>query len=182
MAERKRPRSKKDEEGPEISLDLGLGGIFKGLGDFLDVVSKMAEEGEGEEVTRTGEFAVKGGRVGRQPRGVYGFSVRTVKGIPRVEKFGNVRVRTPEEGPMVADVREPLVDVFDEDEEIVIVAEIPGVGGEDVKVEVRDDILHLETTGDRKYEKEVLLSGTVDPKSMQKKFTNGILELRLKRK
>ena len=108
MTERKRPEPKEGDEAaerPEVSLDLGLGGIFKGVGDLLNLVSEMAEAGEGE-VTRTGEFdvGVKGGRRGRQPRGVYGFSVRTVKGIPRVEQFGNVRTRPGAEGPEVADV------------------------------------------------------------------------------
>src|SRR3989304_2641512 len=34
--------------------ELGLGGMFKGIGSLVDLVSKMAEEGA-EETTRTGE-------------------------------------------------------------------------------------------------------------------------------
>jgi HSP20 family protein len=170
-------RGTKEREEPKVTLDLGFGGLFKGLGDFIDLLGEMVEVGE-EEVTRSGEFRVKG--LGDKARGVYGFTVRTdIGGVPRVERFGNIR--TTEEGPVVAEVREPLVDVFDEEREIVVVAELPGVGEEEIHVEVQDDILSLETTGERKYAKEILLSEPVDAATLQKAHKNGILELRLKK-
>ncbi len=173
MAEPKKKR--KSEE--EVSIDLGFGGLFKGLGDFVDLLSEMVEKGE-EQVTRTGEFKVKG--LGDKARGVYGFSVRTgIGGIPRVERFGNIRAT--EEGPEVAEVREPLVDVFDEAQEIVVAAELPGVGEEEIRVDIQDDVLSLETTGEHKYAKEILLSAPVDAANMQRSYKNGILELRLKK-
>jgi HSP20 family protein len=176
MTEKKKRETKKEEE-VKVSFDLGFGGLFKGLGDFIDLLGDMIETGE-EEVTRSGEFRVKG--LGDKGRGVYGFSVRTgIGGIPRVERFGNIR--TTEEGPVVAEVREPLVDVFDEEQEIVIVAELPGVGEEEVRIEIQDDILSLETTGERKYAKEILLPEPVDAATLQKAYKNGILELRLKK-
>ena len=171
------PEKKKRETKGEASFDLGFGGLFKGLGDFVDLLSEMVETGE-EQVIRTGEFKVKG--LGDKARGVYGFSVRTgIGGIPRVERFGNIRAT--EEGPVVAEVREPLVDVFDEAQEIVVAAELPGVGEEEIRVEIQDDVLSLETTGEHKYAKEILLSAPVDPASMRRSYKNGILELRLKK-
>jgi len=171
MAEKK----KEAKEEVKVSFDLGFGGLFKGLGDFIDLLGDMIETGE-EEVTRSGEFRVKG--LGDKARGVYGFSVRSgIGGIPQVERFGNIR--TTEEGPVVAEVREPLVDVFDEEQEIVVVAELPGVAEEEVHIEVQDDILSLETTGERKYAKEILLPGPVDAATLQKAYKNGILELRV---
>lgn len=175
MTEEEKARGKRSK--PPTSIDLGFGALFRGLGDFIDLLSEMAETGA-EEVSRTGEFRVKG--LGEKGRGVYGFTVRTgIGGIPRVEHFGNVRVT--EEGPEVADVREPLVDVFDEDEEILVVAELPGVGEEDIQVEVHDDVLSLEAIGNRKYAKEILLTQAVDAASMQKTYKNGILNLRFKK-
>ena len=171
------PKGKQQEEEPKVTLDFGLGGLFKGLGDFLDVFSDMIPN-DGQEVTKSGEFKVKG--LGDKAKGVYGFTVRTgLGGIPRVERFGNIR--PTEDGPVVADVREPLVDIFDEGQEIVLVAELPGVSEEEICVEVRDDVLSLQTTGQRKYEKEILLPSVVDVRSLEKTFKNGILELRLKR-
>jgi len=46
-------------------------------------------------------------------------------------------------------------------------------------VEIRDDILSLETTGQHRFAKEILLSAPVDADAMQKAYKNGILELRL---
>jgi HSP20 family protein len=174
MPEDKRPESEK----AQIHFDLGLGGIFKGLGDLLDVLSEMSEAGE-EETTRSGEFRVKG--LGEKARGVYGFTIRTgIGGIPQVQRFGNIR--SSKEGAVVAEVREPLVDVFEEEEEIVVAAELPGVNEDEVSIEIEDDILSLKTTGERKYEKEILLPAAVDAESLRKTFKNGILELRAKRK
>jgi len=176
MSRRKQTAEK--GEGKEVAtLDFGLGGLFKGLGGFLDLVSNMVETEESE-ATRTGEFKVKG--LGDKAQGIYGFTVRTgIGGTPRVEHFGNVQAT--EEGPVVAEVREPLVDLFDEDEEIVITVELPGAAEEEIQIEVEEDILSLETGGESKYAKEILLPAAVDAASLQKTFRNGILELRLKK-
>jgi HSP20 family protein len=137
-----------------------------------------SQSGDEREFHRTTEFKVRG--LGDQARGVYGLTVRTgIGGIPRVERFGNIRAT--EEGPVVAEVREPLVDVFDEEFEIVIVAELPGVGEGEIHIEVKDDILSLETGGERKYAKEILLPAPVDAATLQDAYKNGILEIRLKK-
>lgn len=168
MPEEKRKRP------PEVSIDLGLGGIFKGLGDLLDSLGTVIETGE--EANRSGEFRIKG--LGEKGRGVYGFSVRTgVGGATQVERFGNIR--TTNEGPEVAEVREPLVDLFDEEKEILVVVELPGVAEEEINVQVHDDVLSLETSGQRKYAKEVLLPGAAQAESLRQTYRNGILELRL---
>jgi HSP20 family protein len=178
MVERK-TRSGRQEKGragrEETGVDIGLGGVFKGLGDFINLLSEMVETGESE-VNRTGEFKVKG--LGEKARGVYGFTVRTgIGGTPQVERFGNIR--STEEGPVVAEVREPMIDVFDEGETVLVVAELPGVAEGEITVDVKDDILTLETTGEMKYAKEVLLPYSVDAPSMKKAHKNGVLELRL---
>ncbi|NTW00102.1 MAG: Hsp20/alpha crystallin family protein [Oscillochloris sp.] len=175
MTDKKRQPAK-----TSINLDLGFGGMFKNIGDLLDMISDITDKAEASEgeVNQSGEFDVKG--LGDKARGVYGFSIRTgIGGTPHVERFGNIR--KTEEGPVVADVREPLVDTFDEGSEIVIVAELPGVSETQVQVELKDDILTIATSGDRRYAKEILLSAEVVPGSLQQTYTNGILELRLKK-
>jgi len=178
MAERKTSsgrRERRTADREEMGVDIGLGGVFKGLGDFINLLSEMVEAGESE-VSRTGEFKVKG--LGDRGRGVYGFTVRTgIGGTPQVERFGNIR--STEEGPVVAEVREPMIDVFDEGETVLIVAELPGVAEGEITVDVKDDVLTLETTGERKYAKEVLLPCSVDAATMKKAHKNGVLELRL---
>ena len=84
------------KEKKEAIIDLGLGGLFKGIGNLMDLISDMAEKGESE-VSRHGEFKVKGLD---RARGVYGFSVRMgLGGTPTVEHFGNIRAT--DEGPVV---------------------------------------------------------------------------------
>ena len=163
------------KEKKDTFIDFGLGGLFKGIGNVIDLVSEMVEEGE-EEVSQTGEFKVKG--LGDKAKGVYGLHVRTgVGGIPTVEHFGNIRAT--EEGPVVAEEREPLVDVFDEGDVILVVAELPGVEKRDIHIEVKDDVLSLSTVEGRKYAKEILLPSLVDPATMETAYRNGVLEVRL---
>lgn len=167
---------KKQEGKHKIDVDLGFGGLFKGLGDFIDLLGSLAESGQ--EITKSGEIDLKG--LGDKGRVIYGFNVHTAGvGTPHVERFGNVR--STRDGPVVTEVREPLVDAFDEDGEILVVAELPGVREEDIAVDVQGDVLSIETTGARRYAKEVLLPAAVEATSLAKTYRNGILELRLKK-
>jgi len=114
-------------------------------------------------------------------KGVYGFSIRTLAGKPVIESFGNIRETA--KGPVVEEVREPIVDVFDEADRILVIAELPGVVEEEIKVEVAGDILSLTASGeDRKYAKEILLPSKVKPDSVKTSYNNGILEVRLQKK
>jgi HSP20 family protein len=114
-------------------------------------------------------------------KGVFGVSIKTaVGGKPIVESFGNVK-KTPK-GPTVEEEREPLTDVFDEEKEIRIYAEMPGVRQQDIKLEIKEDILDISAqTGDRKYHKEILLPAKVKAETMTSSYNNGILEIKVKK-
>lgn len=156
--------------------ELGLGGLFKGIGSLLDLVAKMAEEGK-EETAGSGEVETLGGKV----KGVYGFSVRVgLGGKPVIEQFGNIR--ETEAGPVVTETREPIVDVLDEGERLVIIVELPGIEEKDIHLQIEGDILEVTTTGQRKYQKEALLPSAVKPESLESSYRNGVLEIRLAKK
>jgi len=165
------PKGKKPEE-EGIEFDLGLGGLLKGIGKFIDLVSKMEEEGV-TEVTRTGE--IKG--LTEKAKGMYGFTVKMgLGGTPVVSSFGNIR--PTEKGAVVEEVREPMVDVFDEEDRVLIIAELPGVEESDIHIEVKDDILALSVEAkDRKYAKEILLPCPVEASKMRSSYKNGVLEI-----
>lgn len=154
--------------------EFGLGGMFKGIGNLLELVSKMAEEGQ-EQVSRSGTFGTREGDV----KGVYGFSVRLgLGGAPVVEEFGNLRDTAS--GPAVSDTREPLVDVLDEGSAVVVIAEMPGVDEKDIRTEVQGNVLRITAaTGQRKYRKEVDLPAGVEPQGVVSSYRNGVLEVRL---
>ena len=159
----------------EKAAEFGLGGIFKGLGDFIEVLGDLAEKGE--ELKREGEI-----KIGKETKGVYGFTVKTgIAGEPTVSSFGNIK-RTPK-GPVVEEEREPIVDVFDEEKEVLILAEIPGVSEEKIKTQMKGDILTIEANdSDRKYYKEVVLPKNIDPSTLKSKYKNGVLEVRIEKK
>jgi HSP20 family protein len=159
----------------------GLGDLFRGIGDLVEFLKEMEAEGK-TEVNRTGELR-GGGRL-KDLRGVYGFSVKVgLGGIPTVETFGNIR--KGEEGAVVEELREPLADVFDEEETVRVIAELPGVEAPDIQVELKDDILTIRAEGrdrlagqaGRKYQKEILLPAKGKPESLKTAYRNGILEI-----
>ena len=158
-------------------FEFGFGSLFKGISSLFDLVSKMTEEGQ-EEYTQTGE--IKG--LGDRAKGVYGFSVKMgLGGKPVIEQFGNIKAT--ERGAVVDEVREPIADVFDEGEKLVVIAELPGVEEKDIHLEVKDDVLDLSAEAkDRKYSKEVLLPSPIDADSMESSYKNGVLEIKLRKK
>jgi HSP20 family protein len=166
-----------NDENDEVEIDLGMGkisfgGLFKGLGNLIDLASKLNEEG----LQTKGE--IRG--LPRGAKGVYGFSIRTLAGKPVIESFGNIRETA--RGPVVEEVREPMVDVFDEKDRILVIAELPGVSESEIKIEVAGDILNLTASDrDRKYAREVLLPGRVKPDSVKTSYKNGILEITLEK-
>jgi HSP20 family protein len=181
MAEEKKKKGRANE-GLDIDfgigkLSLGLGGLLDGIGNLVDLAAKLKEAGG--EINKEGEIDLSHLKKGM--KGVFGVSVKTaVGGKPVVESFGNIK-ETPE-GPKVEEEREPLTDVFDEDQEIRIYAEMPGVNQKDIKLDLKEDILELSAqTGDRKYHKEILLPAKVNAETMTSSYNNGILEIKVKK-
>ena len=114
-------------------------------------------------------------------KGVFGFSIKTMEGgRPVVEPFGNIK-KTPK-GPTVEEEREPIIDVFDEKEEIVVMAEMPGINEEGISLDLKGDILEMKAVSkDRKYYKEVLLPAKLKSENLAFSYKNGILEIRIKK-
>ena len=178
------PKKETDRAREELKglEDLPLvGGLIKGLGKFVDLVEKVEEAGG--EIRKSGTIKGLGGSVGgnKDVHGVYGFTVRTCLGQKtKVEPFGNIK--KTKEGPKVSETREPIVDVFDEKDHILIIAELPGIDEKSIKLELKEDILLLEAESkDRKYTKEILLPVQIDFESKEMKFQNGILEVKFKK-
>lgn len=177
MPEKKKKEEKKQEEKPEFEMGFGkttLGGIFKNLGGMIELISKVAESGE--TAVKTGDIS----GLDKEVKGVYGFSIKTMAGKPIVESFGNIK-ETPK-GPVVEEAREPLVDVFDEKDHIRIIAEMPGVEKDDIKVDVKKDKLDIKaSSGERKYVKHIDLPAHVDSDTMAVSYKNGVMEIKLKK-
>lgn len=168
------------DKGPDFDVgigSLGLGGLFKGIENLVDLAAKLKQT-DGE-IKQEGEIDLSNLKEGM--KGVFGVSVRTaIGGRPVVEPFGNVK-KTPK-GPRVEAEREPIIDVFDEDDEIQVYAEMPGVDERDIRLDLKEDILDISAqTGDRKYYKEVLLPAKVRTDTMVSSYNNGILKIKVKK-
>ncbi|MBM3127329.1 MAG: Hsp20/alpha crystallin family protein [Chloroflexi bacterium] len=84
--------------------------------------------------------------------------------------------------PSSSQVREPRVDICDDDQVSILTAELPGVDEEEILVNVEEGfIVSLETTGERKYATTIPLSESVIAATLQKTLRNGVLELRLQK-
>ena len=166
-------KEKKDEAAFEL---FGLGGLFKGIEKLVDLAGKLEEKGG---MSKEGEFNLD--HIKKGMKGVYGFTINTAGGgIPKVETFGNIK-KTPE-GPKVDEEREPITDIFDEKNEIVVIAEMPGIEETDLEIELKEDILEISAASkNRTYRKELLLPVKVIKSNLRHKFTNGILEIRIKK-
>ncbi|MDO8438242.1 MAG: Hsp20/alpha crystallin family protein [Nitrosomonadaceae bacterium] len=160
----------------------GSGGFLAGLGSLVEQLGKLAEQAEqaGGVVSKSGDFNVGSDK---RLKGVYGFSVKSALGAQggvKIEPFGNIR--RDEEGKLVEvhQIREPMVDLFDELDHLLIVAEVPGIMQGDVRLELQDDILIFSAEkGDSKYRKELLLPASFSSGQMSFTCRNGILEIRL---
>jgi len=165
-------KKKSKEEAPSG----GFGGILGGLADLVEKLGELAEKGE--ELSRSGEFQMG---IDKKSKGVFGFSVRTGLGGEgiKVEPFGNIR-RDEKSGQAVVEENcEPVVDVFEEEDHALIVAEMPGISAEDVRLEVKDDLLTIHAErGDKKYQKEILLPKSYSREKMTVSCNNGILEIK----
>jgi len=153
--------------------------ILGGLTDIAEKLNDLSEKGE--TLSKKGEFTFpsKEGDV----KGVYGFTLKTGLGGKddqiRVEPFGNIRKDKKTGEAMVQEIHEPPLDVFEDEYGTTLIAEMPGVGPEDIKIEVRDDVLTVfAKKGGKKYRKEILLHHSLSQEKTKVTCNNGIVTIR----
>ncbi len=112
---------------------------------------------------------------------IYGLSMTQRPGEdPEVREFGNVHpngktIKREEE-------RKPLIDVIETNDEVHVVAEIPGVDRTDIRLDATENRLDIRAQNDlRSYSERVELPVKVDPHSAKATYRNGVLEVKLKR-
>ncbi|MCE7741780.1 MAG: Hsp20/alpha crystallin family protein [Candidatus Heimdallarchaeota archaeon] len=114
---------------------------------------------------------------------VYGFNIGLdPEGKPSFRQFGNLKPKGY--GDLeTSDVREPLIDVFKEDNQVRVIAEVPGINKGDIELTGSDRTLTIKAhSQSRKYEKSVSLPVAVDIKTAKAKYKNGVLEVVIDRK
>jgi len=109
---------------------------------------------------------------------VYGMSIRIgPEGKPVIRRFGNWPGKEKE-----ISEREPLVDVIEEKKNIKVIAELPGVSKNDIKLKGTADSLEIKVdTPDRKYYKVVKMPVKIKPLTAKASYKNGVLEITVER-
>lgn len=78
---------------------------------------------------------------------------------------------------------EPLIDVFEEKDEVVVVAEFAGFGNEDMRINVKNQRLTLSAeTSDQKFYKSLNLPTRVISNPISTRYKNGVLEIRFRKR
>jgi len=109
-------------------------------------------------------------------RGLYPRKPSTRRVETQRESFVPATVKPIEE-------REPIVDIFEEKDNVTVMAELPGITEKDIDWDVEGDNLTIKvSTKERKYYKDIVLPSLVEKKSAASNYRNGILEIKLKKK
>lgn len=193
-----------DEEDEEDEYN-DFSNMFKGLGDpskifgnfdpaklfnskefqkmFREIFNQLAKnlpkELQGlspEEITR--EFMKKGPIM-------YGFNMGFgPDGKPIMNSFGNLEKEPISGERKVRKTREPLVEVNEEEDQIILIAEMPGVNKEDIELNATNTSITISTekiVSGRSYFKEIDLPAPINSDYAKARYTNGILEVKLKK-
>lgn len=156
----------------------GFNGFLSGFSEILDRLDTLS--GDGGNGQGSFEFTRESGKKDG-PKGVFGFSLKVGLGddSPRVEPFGNIHKDKTTGRPVVREVREPMADLFEEAGYTLVVIEMPGIGLDDVHLDLDGDLLTIGAEkGDKKYLKEVLLPRESNREEMTLSCNNGILEIK----
>ena len=122
--------------------------------------------------------------IDRMVKDIYDVMERIEKEYQALLRDGNVRI--------------PSIDMYEENGELVIKAEIPGVKKDNISVEAGKDFIeiqaNMEKESDEKkknyfrrermisqYYRKIQLPFEVEPKNISARYENGILEIRVKR-
>jgi HSP20 family protein len=164
-------------------------GIFKNLMENLNMdnppenFQNLSQEDLQEFMKKLSQSGFKGGPF---MAGVnIGFDS---EGNPVMDSFGGTKgaksqpkTKTVEEKK----VREPLVDINEDEDEIIVIAELPGTEKENIELNATAYSLTIstkeETNAGHKYYTEVNLPSAVNSDYAKARYTNGILEVKLKK-
>ncbi len=204
MAEKKRTGPPPGDESPRgsgllggrlnllgVEIDLGKllespGDIEQGLGALRERLKaaggkeRLSDEDWKAGGTSVTGFIRTGGVLGDQEFHIGTMGTRSERQGGTVVRPRGKRTAAPTAGP---EVGEPPLDLFDEGDEIRIVADVPGAELDDLELKAEDRLFSLSTRpgARRAYRRDVALPAAVDPTIVSQTCRNGVLEVRLRK-
>ncbi len=114
---------------------------------------------------------------------VYGFSIIHRPGEdPELREFGNVpEYSQNEENLFPSEIKDPLIDIFESEELVHVLAEFSEVEKENLLLHATAQNLEIRVLGSPEYLEDVELPVRVDPKSAKASYKNGVLEVTFRR-
>jgi len=156
----------------------------KGLIGLINDLAKLTEKSQTyQKRINLGKKGVIDFRVSSHPiKGAYTTKSSSPLKISKPKsKTPSISTQIPPTAPSIEE-KEPIVDVFEEEDHINIMAELPGVEEKDVSLKIEDDAVTISAeTPAKKYHKEVKLPASVERDSVESKYRNGILEVKLRK-
>jgi len=78
--------------------------------------------------------------------------------------------------------REPIVDIFEEKDHVMVVTELPHVNEKDINIKVEKNALTISAdNAPKKYVKKVMLPTPVRKDTVKSTYRNNVLEVRLEK-
>jgi len=201
-----------DEDEDEDEFNDEISNLFKGLGDpgkifgnfdpaklfnskefqkmvkevfkqFSRNLPKEYRDLKPEEIMK--EFMKNPAKFGIKGPIMYGFNMGFgPDGKPIMNSFGNLEKEPISGERIVRKTREPLVEINEEEDQIVLIAEMPGVNKDDIELNATNRSITISTqkiVSGRSYFKEIDLPAAINQDYAKARYTNGILEVRLKK-
>ena len=188
-------RRREGREGPFGGMGWNFEDMFREFDEMRREMSKtFSEQFKNIENTVPKDLikeydTPEGGKVREVGPIVYGYSMTIgPDGKPKIREFGNVKSpfsgrRGFFEQPSLSSEREPLVDVSSTDKEVKIVAEMPGISKEKIRIDAYDNFVEIKSDDpQRKYHKTIEVTDDIDIETAKSNYNNGILEITFKKK
>lgn len=152
--------------------------MFTGLDKLLNVVADMVEH-EKDEVRINGDIKPDNQR---KVTGKYGINIKL--GPDKISGFSTNKLDDERDRkPTTLKVIAPVTDVFEEDDKITIVSELPGVKKEDIEFTLENNtITFTAAKKDISYSKQLVLDFVPDQALIVENFTNSIYSIMIRKK
>lgn len=156
-------------EPTKPSSDDALKGLLANLHQVVNSVQQLAESGV--QKVRKGVFPE-----GTGLHGIYSLTVKADLGRPAL----SIEIGNPVQQSGTQTGLAPASEIVEEAEQIRIMAELPGIAAEDVKVDLDGDKLKITAEkGSRKYSQVVALPFAPVPEKVSHVCRDGILEIKI---
>ncbi len=148
---------------------------------FNDIYEELEKLGDMIDETMEKAFENSSENTPVRRNHVKGFSIKIgPDGKPMIREFND---RQPlQDETEISDDPEPLIDIIEEGETLVVLAALPGVEKDEIDLHLTENCLTISVdTADFEWYDELKLPTRVKPKLARASYKNGVLEVRIKK-